>query len=299
VDLTWTDQSDNEDGFRIEQSTDGTTFTFVANVGANATGYAVTGLSASTSYYFRVRAYNAVGDSAWSNTAQATTPAVPPPSLNPDRFEVNNAFATAKGLGKLNSTSQTGLTVHSASDVDYLSFTAKSGGTFNVSIRFTNVTGNLDLYVYDARQRLLASGTSTADNETVSISCLSAKKYYVRVVSPDGGMNSYDLVIAKVVPGGAITDGPGLGPVSPASAGEAVGWRFASWSPVLTPPVETSPPGFAQSARAEGPVRSQDWAAWAAARAHGQLARAEWDTEAVRPGPSFGWILADLSADPI
>ncbi|HKB02951.1 MAG TPA: matrixin family metalloprotease, partial [Gemmataceae bacterium] len=226
VDLTWTDQSNNEDGFRVEQSADGTTFTFVANVGANATGYAVTGLSASTTYYFRVRAYNAVGDSAWSNTAQATTPAVPPPSLNPDRFEVDNTFATAKGLGKLTSTTQAGLTVHTASDVDYYSFTAKSGGTFNVSILFTNAAGNLDVYVYNAQQRLLASSTSAVDNESVSISCLTNKKYYVRVVSPDGGMNSYDLVIAKAGAGGALADDPRSGAATPVSGGEAIGGQF-------------------------------------------------------------------------
>jgi Matrixin/Fibronectin type III domain/Bacterial pre-peptidase C-terminal domain len=302
VDLTWTDQSNDEDGFRVERSTDGTTFTFVANVGANATGYAVTGLSASTTYYFRVRAYNAVGDSAWSDTAQATTPAVPPPSLSPDRFEVNNTFATAKGLGRLTSTSQSGLTVHTASDVDYLAFTAKSGGTFNVSIRFTNASGNLDLYVYDARQRLLASGTSIADNESVSLSCLSGKKYYVRVFSPDGGMNSYDLVIARAGAGGALADAPRSGPASPVSVGEPAGERFPGWGLVLTPASAGIPPESAQPARTEGTARSHDRAAraaWAAGRVDWHPASVEPVTEAVRPGPSSGWILGDSSADPI
>ena len=59
----------------MEKSTDGTTFAFVANAPADATAYAVTGLSPNTTYTFRVRAFNAGGDSAWSNTAQATTPA--------------------------------------------------------------------------------------------------------------------------------------------------------------------------------------------------------------------------------
>ena len=38
VDLAWQDNSSNEDGFRIEKSTDGTNFTLLATVGANATG---------------------------------------------------------------------------------------------------------------------------------------------------------------------------------------------------------------------------------------------------------------------
>jgi hypothetical protein len=75
IDLAWTDNSGNEDGFRIERSTDGTNFAEIATVGANATTYASTGLAASTTYHYRVRAYNAGGNSAYSNTASATTQA--------------------------------------------------------------------------------------------------------------------------------------------------------------------------------------------------------------------------------
>ena len=64
VTLTWADNSDNEDGFRIERSTDGVTFTRVAATGPDATRFVATGLSSKTTYYFRVRAYNTGGDSA-------------------------------------------------------------------------------------------------------------------------------------------------------------------------------------------------------------------------------------------
>jgi hypothetical protein len=39
-----------------------------------AATYRSTGLSANKTYYFRVRAYNAAGSSAYSNTAKAKTP---------------------------------------------------------------------------------------------------------------------------------------------------------------------------------------------------------------------------------
>ena len=41
------------------------------------TSYSNTGLTASTSYSYRVRAYNAAGDSGYSNTASAVTQAAP------------------------------------------------------------------------------------------------------------------------------------------------------------------------------------------------------------------------------
>ena len=49
------------------------TFAQIATVGANVKTYANTGLSSYTSYYYRVRAYNAAGNSAYSNTASART----------------------------------------------------------------------------------------------------------------------------------------------------------------------------------------------------------------------------------
>ena len=75
INLTWTDTSTNEDGFRVERSTDGgVTWTARATLGANATAFADTGLTAGTTYTYRVRAYNVTGNSAYSNTAAATTP---------------------------------------------------------------------------------------------------------------------------------------------------------------------------------------------------------------------------------
>lgn len=76
INLSWTDNSTNESGFRIERAP-GTTTTYaeIATVGAGVTTYSNTGLSASTQYSYRVRAYNTGGNSAYSGVASATTPA--------------------------------------------------------------------------------------------------------------------------------------------------------------------------------------------------------------------------------
>jgi galactose oxidase-like protein/fibronectin type III domain protein len=79
INLAWTDVSSNEDGFRVERCTGTgcTDFAQVAQVGTGATAYNSSGLAASTTYTYRVRAFNAAGDSAYSNIAQATTQAAP------------------------------------------------------------------------------------------------------------------------------------------------------------------------------------------------------------------------------
>ena len=76
VALTWTDNSSNEEGFRIERRAlnDTAIFEQVGVAPANATTYQVDGgLAPERSYEFRVRAYNVSGTSAYSNTASATT----------------------------------------------------------------------------------------------------------------------------------------------------------------------------------------------------------------------------------
>src|SRR5437899_13048492 len=70
--LSWTDNSGNEDGFRIERCTGAgcTSFSAVGTAGAGATSYHSTGLDPSTMYAYRVQAFNAGGASSYSNTAR-------------------------------------------------------------------------------------------------------------------------------------------------------------------------------------------------------------------------------------
>jgi len=73
INLSWTDNSSNESGFSIERSRDGTTFAQIAVVGAGVTSYADTGLASATDNWYRVRAFNAAGYSAYSNTVKVRT----------------------------------------------------------------------------------------------------------------------------------------------------------------------------------------------------------------------------------
>jgi hypothetical protein len=75
INLSWVDNSDNEAGFKIERCKNAncTNFVEVAQVGANVTTFANTGLTKNTTYNYRVRAFNAGGNSAYSNTASTRT----------------------------------------------------------------------------------------------------------------------------------------------------------------------------------------------------------------------------------
>lgn len=74
IDLSWTDNSDNEDSFKIERKTGtGGTFTQIDTVSANVITYSDTGLTDGTTYYYRVRAYKTGVNSYYSNEAGATT----------------------------------------------------------------------------------------------------------------------------------------------------------------------------------------------------------------------------------
>ena len=75
--LFWQDNSTTEDGFLIERSANGTTYTQVGSVGANTTTFEdSTGLTAGVYYTYRVRAHNALGNSAWSNLINVAAPVV-------------------------------------------------------------------------------------------------------------------------------------------------------------------------------------------------------------------------------
>ena len=76
INLAWTDNASNETGFRVERCSGAGCSNFAqvgTDLAANTTAYNDVGLTASTSYSYRVRAFNATDVSAYSNVAPATT----------------------------------------------------------------------------------------------------------------------------------------------------------------------------------------------------------------------------------
>jgi hypothetical protein len=90
--VSWTDNSDEEDGFSIERKldTDGT-YVVIATVGPNVTFYSDSSLANSTTYCYRVNAFNSAGNSAYTNEACGTPSGITPPPTSGNTIATNAA----------------------------------------------------------------------------------------------------------------------------------------------------------------------------------------------------------------
>ena len=74
VQLQWTTNSTNQSGFVVQRSSDGgVTWTTIAQLTGNPNTYADMTARQKTTYTYRVYAYNALGNSPFSNLATVTT----------------------------------------------------------------------------------------------------------------------------------------------------------------------------------------------------------------------------------
>ncbi len=73
VTLTWNDNSSDETGFRVERSTNGSSFSVLDTVAADVTTYSDETIQPSSTYWYRVNAYNEFGSSGYTNVVSHTT----------------------------------------------------------------------------------------------------------------------------------------------------------------------------------------------------------------------------------
>jgi hypothetical protein len=163
INLTWTDEYSDETAYKVERATaTGGPYTEIASLAAASTSYANTGLSAATTYYYRIRAISAAGTGGYSTIASATTTGVVPSAPT-------NLVATAFSSMQINltwtdtSSNETGFKVETA--------TAGSGGPFTL---FT---------------------TTAAQATSASVSSLTAStQYWFRVGATNGIGTTYSAV---------------------------------------------------------------------------------------------------------
>jgi hypothetical protein len=80
ISLSWTDTSNNEDGFKIARSTDGINYTDIDTLSSGTTTYTDTGLTFNTTYHYQVRSFNTSGDSNTATDSATTTNSLSAPS---------------------------------------------------------------------------------------------------------------------------------------------------------------------------------------------------------------------------
>ncbi len=103
VELAWYHDGISTDGIRVERRTDNTGAWFpIAALAAGVSSHTDTGVVAITRYDYRVRAWYAHGDSAWSNEARVDTPPAPPDGLSATvaaRQQIDLAWTAGTGSG--------------------------------------------------------------------------------------------------------------------------------------------------------------------------------------------------------
>lgn len=120
-DLAWTDNSDNEDGFKVERAmlTSATGplsgWLQVGSAPSNTVAYQDTSVPFSNqTFYYRVRAYNAYGNSAYSNTGYAITATTAPAA--PSNLVGNVVGSDITLNWRDNSTNEEGFNVERSTD---------------------------------------------------------------------------------------------------------------------------------------------------------------------------------------
>jgi titin len=83
IQLSWTDNNSDEEGFRVQRwDSASAVYSDVATPPVNSTTYSDTGLTPGLRYIYQVLAFNAGSDSRVSNKAQVTLPPASPQPLN-------------------------------------------------------------------------------------------------------------------------------------------------------------------------------------------------------------------------
>ncbi len=216
VRLNWTDNADNETDFHIERSATSATagFSEITTVGANVKTYEDTGRSSNTQYWYRVRAHNGSGYSAYSNVATAVTWAAiaAPTNLACGAAKVAGAYGVECTWDDNSSEEDAHCLerrVSGGSWGDYVTDKLTDGAleTWTSATNLTNWTETL-------------SGTSTVNRE-------STEKHggtYSCKITIDAS-NSYALITSTAL---TLTAG-GLYKISiwyKTAAGKTCGWRF-------------------------------------------------------------------------
>lgn len=192
--LAWTDNSSNETSFRVERSTDNLTFSEIGNVAANVVAYNDTGLTNGRTYYYRVRARNGAGDSAYSDPANATlVPPLPSPPAAPSNLVATASSSTAIGLTWVdNSNNETSFRIERSTDgISFSEITSTAADVTSYSD-----TGLASDATYYYRVRARNAGGDSAYSNSANATIVSLPTAPSNLVATANGSTRIDLTWA-------------------------------------------------------------------------------------------------------
>jgi hypothetical protein len=212
IGLSWTDTSSNEDGFNVEHSTDAVNWAPIATTTANVSSFYDTGLSAGTTYYHRVRAFNSGAYTGYTNVSTTTTIDVPPAA------PTGLGVATQPGVGSTTDV-VLGWTDNSSNETGFQIERGTGGAFSQIATTSANAVTYTDAGLADGTYsyRLRAynsAGTSGYTNTSTTTFPIAAPVAYWKLDGDStdaiGANNGSDTNVTYSTTTGKISEGAGL-----------------------------------------------------------------------------------------
>ncbi len=195
INLTWADKATDETGYVVERSTNAS-FTSPTRVtlAPNTASYADTGLLASTTYHYRIKAVKDAKSSDWSSTQSATT-ASPPPVAPPTGLAAKAVSASTVDLAWTdNATDETAHVLERSTDTGFTSPTVVNLPANARSYSDTNASPST---AYHYRVKAVRGGTSSTWSNAANVTTPSPppppRPAYAPTVVGDGPVGYWRL----------------------------------------------------------------------------------------------------------
>ncbi len=239
VNLAWTDNSTNEDSFKIERRITNGTYTVIGKTAVNITNYTDSNLVANTAYTYRVYAFNAAGSSlTYTNEVTISTQNnLKLPTLVTTPIS-NIKSVSANSGGNITSDGGSPVTsrgiVWSTNPNPSVLLSTKTSDSSGVGAYSSNLNGLLNSTIYYVRAYAINAVGTAYGNEisfkTTKITTInhnwkkvSAGGYYTIAINTDGSLWAWGNN-----PYGELGDGTNTQRNSPKQIGSATNWTSIS-----------------------------------------------------------------------